>query len=246
MSYESDSLRNTYLLFHYGTQAEILHGVGFDGSLIPDSAFEFPAATVDLFQQGESPVTRALDIGCAVGRSSFELSKIADHVIGIDFSHSFVDAADAIRKGESLPYLRYSEAHLSDELTASLPDGAVAENIAFEQGDAMNLRADLGSFDFVHAANLLCRLPEPLRFLNRLPDLVNPGGQLVMAAPCTWLEEYTPRQNQPAGATLDFLHQHLDANFELVEVREVPFLIREHVRKFQMSTSQTSLWRRKS
>ncbi len=246
MSYESDSLRNTYLLFHYGTKAEILYGIGFDGDSIPDAAFKFPAATVDLFQPSKPSVSRALDIGCAVGRSSFELSKIADHVIGIDFSHSFVEAADAIKKGGPLPYLRYSEAHLSDELTAGLPDGAVPENIAFEQGDAMNLRADLGAFDLVHAANLLCRLPEPLRFLNRLPDLVNPGGQLVMATPCTWLEEYTPRQNQPPGATLDFLHQHLDANFELVEVREVPFLIREHVRKFQMSTSQTSLWQRKA
>ena len=30
----------------------------------------------------------ALDIGCAVGRSSFELAKRFDQVVGIDFSHA--------------------------------------------------------------------------------------------------------------------------------------------------------------
>jgi 2-polyprenyl-3-methyl-5-hydroxy-6-metoxy-1,4-benzoquinol methylase len=33
---------------------------------------------------------RALDIGCAVGRSSFELARNFKEVVGIDFSHRFV------------------------------------------------------------------------------------------------------------------------------------------------------------
>lgn len=244
MSYESDVLRDWYLLFHYGTPEEILADIGFDTAGLPPRCLEFPVATVDA-AQCEAPVGRALDLGCAVGRSSFELSKIADETIGIDFSQSFVDAAEALRSGEHLHYRRYDEMHLSEMLTARMPTGARPDGIVFEQGDAMNLRDDLGSFELVHAANLLCRLTEPLRFLNRLPDLVKSGGKLVMATPATWLNEYTPKENQPEGVTLDYLRHHLSSAFEFVESNELPFLIREQKRKLQLSTSQTSLWIRK-
>ncbi|NNE90769.1 MAG: methyltransferase domain-containing protein [Verrucomicrobiales bacterium] len=245
MSYESDFLRNVYLLFHYGTPEEILDGIGLDASAIQGAALHFPEATVEFFQPYPD-AKRALDLGCAVGKSSLVLSKSIDEVIGIDFSQNFVDAAETIRSEGKIDYLRYREAHLSEKLTTEIPENARPEAVSFEQGDAMHLRLDLGSFDLVHAANLLCRLPEPLRFLNRLSELVAPDGQLVLATPCTWLEEFTPRENQPTGPTLDLLHEHLDADFELQKVEEIPFLIREHVRKFQLSTSQTSLWRRKT
>ncbi|MEC5126712.1 putative 4-mercaptohistidine N1-methyltransferase [Verrucomicrobiales bacterium BCK34] len=243
MSYESDVLRDWYLLFHYGTAEEITAGLGFDVAGLPARCLEFPVTTTEML--GDEPVGRVLDLGCAVGRSSFEFSRRAEAVIGIDFSQSFVDAAEAIRSGASLTYRRYGEMHLSEMLRASLPDGVNADRIQFEQGDAMALRADLGSFDLVHAANLLCRLPEPFRFMKRLPELVNPGGHLIMATPATWMDQYTPRENQPVGLTLDYLKHHLEADFEMVSVEEVPFLIREHRRKLQLSTSQTSVWRRR-
>jgi 2-polyprenyl-3-methyl-5-hydroxy-6-metoxy-1,4-benzoquinol methylase len=43
------------------------------------------------------PLGKALDVGCAVGGTSFELSRDFDHVVGIDFSHAFVDAANAMK-----------------------------------------------------------------------------------------------------------------------------------------------------
>ena len=244
MSYESDVLRDWYLLFHYGTPEEILADAGFDVSGLPNRCTQFPVATVDAAKVVE-PIGRALDVGCAVGRSSLELSKVSAEVIGIDFSQSFVDVAEQVRSGKNPTYRRYSEMHLSEELAAQLPEETNPERVSFEQGDAMNLRDDLGSFDLVHAANLLCRLPEPRRFLHRLSDLVKPGGNLVMATPATWMEEYTPAENAPKGRTLDFLQEHLSDSFELGEVSEIPFLIREHQRKFQLSTSQTSVWVRR-
>ncbi|MEM7601679.1 MAG: methyltransferase type 12, partial [Verrucomicrobiota bacterium] len=85
MSYESDILRDWYLLFHFGTSEEILEGVAFDLSSLPERCLEFPVTTVEAAGITET-VGRALDLGCAVGRSSFELSKLAEEVIGIDFS----------------------------------------------------------------------------------------------------------------------------------------------------------------
>tara|TARA_R110000850_G_scaffold66894_11_gene148481 strand:- start:2183 stop:2917 length:735 start_codon:yes stop_codon:yes gene_type:complete len=244
MSYESEILRDWYLLFHFGSPEEILDGIGFDPSGLPSRCLEFPVATVAAAGE-RGAIGRALDIGCAVGRSSFELSRWADEVIGIDFSESFVEVAESLRRGNETTYRRYREMHLSDDLAVKLPDGIRSERVSFEQGDAMNLREDLGTFDVVHAANLLCRLPEPLRFLDRLPSLVNSGGRLVMATPATWLPEFTPLENRPVGLTLEFIKKHLEPAFELLEVNELPFLIREHQRKLQLSTAQTSVWIRK-
>jgi SAM-dependent methyltransferase len=108
----------------------------------------------------------------------------------------------------------------------------------------MDLPADLGSFDRVHAANLICRLPEPRRLLDRLPALVRPGGELVLATPCTWLEEFTPPENWPGGATFDWLQSMLAPAFSLLQQADEPFLIRETARKFQWTTSLVTVWRR--
>lgn len=252
MTYESEILLDWYLLFHYGSPDQILDGVPLPREAFPPAALEFPLRTVEFFQRADSlprrsseePV-RALDLGCAVGRSSFALEEgFADEVIAIDFSRRFVETAEAIRDGRIPSCRRYSEGHLSERITLDFEVPPTPGRIRFEVGDAMTLRDDLGVFDLVHAANLLCRLPRPQLLLERLPDLVRPGGLLVLATPATWMEEYTPREHQPPGPTLDYLREHLGGGFEFLEAEELPFLIREHARKIQLSTAQTSLWRR--
>jgi len=233
--YETDKLVHEYLLFHYATPEEILpHENG------PVEALDFAVRTPSHTGRG----SRALDLGCAVGRSSFELSKTCDQVIGIDFSQAFINAAETIRTGIPLQYERLEEASTYTTLTASLPPGVHPENIRFEVGDAMNLRADLGRFDIVHAANLICRLPEPEKLLNRLPDLITPSGTLVLATPCTWLEEYTAKEHFPNAPTLEWLKEKLSPHFTLVEQHDEPFLIRETARKFQWTVSLLTKWER--
>jgi len=236
--YESDKLLHEYLLFHYGGADEIL---GWSGG--PGAALDFPVRTVAHFSK--RGVARSLDVGCAVGRSSFELSQSSEEVIGIDFSDAFIGAAQALAAGEPLTYQRLEEGEIRTELSAALPAGSAPERVSFEVGDAMDLRADLGNFDRVHAANLICRLPEPRRFLKRLPDLVKPCGELVLATPCTWLEEFTKRENWPEGRTRDWLEAELGGSFELVETADEPFLIRETARKFQWTVSMVTRWVRR-
>lgn len=239
--YETDKLLAEYLLFHFGTAEEILP----PGRLWPEgmtSALDFAVRTPKHFSKDE--VGRGLDLGCAVGRSSFEMSRCCREVVGVDFSHAFIRAAEELRSGESLAYSRREEASEVTGLVAHLPAGVDGSRSRFQQGDAMDLPADLGAFDRVHAANLVCRLPEPARFLNRLPSLVKPGGELVLATPCTWLEEFTPSHNWPVGGTFDWLRATLGPAFSLIRQAEEPFLIRETARKFQWTTSLVTVWRR--
>jgi len=249
-AYESQRLLHQYLLFHYGTPEEILEGATvFDGD--EAGGLYFPASTVwstlmfDLIDEEKEGKLRALDVGCAVGRSSFELSRLCAEVIAVDYSKTFIEAAKQIRSGQEVNLIRYDEGQSGTEVTVTCPEETNPDRVAFEIGDAMDLRSDLGQFDIVHVANLLCRLSEPIRFLDRLPVLVKPDGQLILATPCTWSEEFTPRENQPEGTTLDFIRARLDDTFELKREIELPFMIRDHARKFQFSTSQTTVWVRK-
>jgi len=82
---------------------------------------------------------------------------------------------------------------------------------------------------------------------------VRPGGQLILASPYTWLPEFTTQEHWLGGGeqagkeqtTLEALKIHLNADFALSAVKELPFLIREHARKFQWSMAQATVWRRR-
>lgn len=239
--YESQQILAEYLLFHFGTAEEILPP-SRTWPLGMRDALDFPVRTAAHFSSDS--VERGLDLGCAVGRSTAEMSRACDQVLGIDFSHAFIDAANALKLGKSLAYQRREEAGVTTPLTAHLPAGIDADKLEFLQGDAMNLPLDLGAFDHVHAANLLCRLPQPELLLARLPALVKPGGKLVLATPCTWLEEFTPAENWPASGTFEWLQSKLSPAFSLLRRADEPFLIRETARKFQWTSSLVTVWQR--
>lgn len=236
--YETQRLVDEYLLFHYGTPEDIL---GWAGG--PVDATGFPERVAR--HAADAPVGRALDVGAAVGRSSYVLSEVAQEVIGIDFSHAFIDAAEQLKENKEQTISRLIEGNLRDDIVIKVPESGNPDRITFQQGDAMNLSEDLGTFDRVLAANLICRLPEPERFLDRLPSLMNEDGVVVLATPCTWLAEFTPPENFPTGSTLEWLKKKMGANFELVQETNEPFLIRETARKFQWTVSQVTIWKKK-
>ena len=244
--YESDRLVREYLLSHYGESDEIL-----PWKTSPREALRFAQRCVRELINSSSVGrdARALDVGCAVGRSSFELAGHCREVIGIDSSAAFIAAAERIRQESALPYEYAVEGARTASATACLPPGIDAERVRFETGDAMNLRKDLGTFDVVLAANLLCRLPDPRIFLARAAELVKPGGQLLLTTPFTWLEEFTPCDKWIGGTaeseSADELTRLLEPHFELKLSKDLPFLIREHARKYQWSVAWGTRWVRR-
>jgi putative 4-mercaptohistidine N1-methyltranferase len=242
--YESDDALAQYLLFHYGTPEQIC-------PMLPEAraACEFPARCVSepLRQMALRQRRRALDLGCAVGRSSFELSRYFDEVVGIDFSARFIAAARRIGEERAVTVRVQREGAATDEMRLELPAEAGTGRVRFEQGDACALRDDLGTFDLVLMANLIDRLPDPARCLARLPSLISPGGWLVVTSPYTWLEEYTPREKWLAdeeSGTLGALKKIVAPTFLLRQTLDLPFLIREHRRKYQLGVAEASVWER--
>ncbi|MGJ8653652.1 MAG: putative 4-mercaptohistidine N1-methyltransferase [Opitutaceae bacterium] len=242
--YESDELLQQYLVFHYASAAEQFP-YPFGGS----DALGFPKrCAVEGVSHSVIPSgARALDLGCSVGRSSFELARSCEEVIGIDYSHAFIDAANRLQRDGVHPATRLDEGSATTALEVCVDPTIERSRVSFEQGDAQNIREDIGQFDVVIACNLICRLPEPMKVLNRLIELVKPGGQLFITTPFTWLEEYTPSENWLGDGAQDSfagLRRALEPSFQLEKRWDMPFLIREHARKFQYSIAQASRWTR--
>jgi putative 4-mercaptohistidine N1-methyltranferase len=242
--YETDSLLREYLLLHFGNAEET-----FGGLPGPAEALNFPCRCVtELLDVSLVPSNaRALDVGCAVGASCFELARTCSQVLGIDYSRGFIEAAKKLGERGSLDSAILVEAGRMLPFTARVPEGIDRARVSFETGDATALKPELKDFDVVLAANLICRLPKPMDFLNRVPELVKPGGQLLLTTPFTWLEDYTPQERwlgkqRPA---IEDLTEILEPHFELAHSKDLPFVIREHARKFQYGFPLGTRWIRR-
>lgn len=252
--YETEKLVNEYLAFHFCEEKNVRR------DLIPSNALDFPKRCADLCLQHSDgilkskSVCRALDIGCAVGRSSFELAKRFNEVIGIDYSHAFVDTCKHLKDLGSRIYFITNEGDLTTACSAKVSPDIDRSRCSFQQGDACDLPVDIGQFDCILAANLICRLHTPLDFLNRMADMVVPGGILVITSPYTFLEEYTPKGKWLGGyvengvevtgkATMKTV---LGKNFDLINEVDMPFSIRETARKNQLTVAEATVWRRKN
>jgi putative 4-mercaptohistidine N1-methyltranferase len=246
--YESDDSVDQYLLFHYGTADDQL-----PFPFGPREALFYPIRCVSDFLPAIGTVERALDLGCAVGRSTFELSLWARQAVGIDLSHRFVTAANRIKETGRIEIRRREEGEIVTRLRRELPLELHRERCQFEVGDATGLRTDIGAFEVVLAANLIDRVKSPEGLLRTFSALVHLGGHLILSSPYTWLEEFTPKsdwlggKSGPSGyaaATLERIKSVIGDSFELKLTKEMPFLIREHARKFQWSIAQATVWQR--
>lgn len=243
--YEGDSAVSQYCEAHYGrTFFEVAN---------------FPAACAKIcleFLEGKKK-DRALDLGCSVGRASFELAKEFSFVNGLDFSARFIRIAYQMQEKGVIRYELPEEGEIVSYHEKRLVDIGLADTkgrVEFFQADALNLKPQFTNYDLILAANLLDRLADPCKFLTTVHERLNAEGILVLASPYTWLAEFTDRDKWLGGYrkdgepyfTLEGLQDLLRTHFSMVaEPRDVPFVIRETQRKFQHSISQVTIWQRK-
>ncbi|HCW88646.1 MAG TPA: putative 4-mercaptohistidine N1-methyltransferase [Marinobacter sp.] len=242
--YESDRQLAEYAEFHFG---DMVYGVP-----------NFPKALAELAfaHMQDRPRRRALDLGCAVGRASFELARQFDSVDGVDFSHNFIRMATSMVDTGAVHYARVEEGDLVSDHTRTLESLGLSDSarkVGFYQGDACNLDTRFSDYDLVLAANLIDRLYRPRLFLDSMPARIREGGLLIIASPYTWMEEHTPKEEWIGGywkdgrryTTLDGLQNHLGGHFRLIDPpRKVPFVIRETQHKCQHSLSEVTVWER--
>jgi len=266
--YETDDSLHMYLGLHYPSSG-ITEGVPpiLPHDQSPVHGTHFPQRVANLLTSLNPKRTsnKALDMGCSVGGSSFELAKTFDHVDAFDFSENFINAAKSMQAGEKMDFMVPTEAELFETVEATLEPGVtpeIARKVNFFVGNACKIeelppvKGDGGNtYDGIIMSNLLCRLPDPVACLNGLSDIVNPEGIVVMVTPFSWLTDFTPRGKWLGGfldpvtneeiRSKDELQSIMEGNgFSKIHEEEMPLVIREHARKYQYIVSEATGWKK--
>ena len=144
--YESKRAVAEYLLFHYGAKKDLA-----PFSEIPiDFALNFSERSANIGKiavaRNHGNHLRALDIGCAVGGFSFELSKSFQEVVGVDFSHHFINAANELKATGEMNYSILKQGNIFYEEKAVIDSSIDRSKVSFYQGDACNLDPALGEY----------------------------------------------------------------------------------------------------
>ena len=241
--YESDALVSQYCEFQYG---DTHFGVE-----------NFAKATAKRATKYAKNKAKALDLGCATGRATFELAKEFDEVEGIDFSARFVQVGVKLKEDGKIFFSSVEEGDIVTHKTVSIEDLGyedVREKVSFWQGDACNLKPNFQGYDLIMATNLIDRLYNPRLFLQDVDKRLNEEGILVLTSPYTWQESSTQKEFWLGGytdeegnevRTIDALQEFLGKKFELVHKEDVAFVIKETARKYQHTLSELSVWKKR-
>ena len=242
--YTTDSIISQYCHFGWGENA-----LGVEN---------YPAkcASLALAYMKDKPKKKAFDIGCAIGRSTFELARGFDEVIGVDFSARFVQEAEALKQNAVLRYTMPIEGELENFYEVNLSTFNLdkeRKKVSFWQADACNLKPLYKGFDLIFGGNLIDRLYDPKKFLDSLAVRLNDKGLLILTSPYTWQEESTPKEKWIGGyrrdgenvTTLQGLEEILGSDFRLLDTQDVPFVIQETARKHQYTVAHMTVWEKK-
>ncbi len=210
--------------------------------------------------------TRVLELGCSVGRGTFELAKTFDTAVGVDFSTRFIRigmqlkatgkasfALPEVGKLDSFGKVDFTEAALSHLQ-------GLANNVDFIQGDACNLdRKKINDFDVIVIASGFTRLYSPDKLLADINSRLRLGGILVLASDNDWVESSTPLsswvgcyKDSKTGEivhAVDALAASLATHFDRVTVEgvqewELQQVQRKNARRSDISTMQVTAWRK--
>jgi SAM-dependent methyltransferase/uncharacterized protein YbaR (Trm112 family) len=131
----------------------------------------------------------ALDIGCAVGRLTLEMTKTHDRAVGIDTSLSFIRSARKLMHQRSLEFDLIVEGEITERRSGNLDPAFRFENADFIVADAMALPFRTDRFATASSVNILEKVPDPsLHFseANRVMDKTK--ARFLFSDPFSWDE----------------------------------------------------------
>lgn len=179
--------------------------------------------------------SKALDLGCCVGRTSFELAKIYDEVLGIDFSANYINIGVKLKLYDFVNYKIKKEDKTFEERAISLKDfdlEKVKDKVSFMQGDACNLKEIYKDFDLIFYSSLIDKLYYPKKFLEDVSRRINKNGFFVFLSSHNWFNEYINENN-------------LFLEFELLDKIEVSSFIKMKNKNYENKTLLMSIWKKK-
>lgn len=216
--YRLTATRDEYLAFHYPDTDPL---PAFLGPRSPPLSERYPFAVKKLWKPGR----RALDIGAACGRITFDLARDHGEAVGVDLSRVLLAAAVEVRANGRFDAPRNASFAVADALALPFPDGA---------------------FSTVVALNLIDRVPDPARALDEAARVTASKGLLLVGSPYTWKEEFTPRARWlgRVGEGGAEVRARLGPAFVREAETEMLFFLPHHARSGQLGRTHIQAFRR--
>jgi SAM-dependent methyltransferase len=135
----------------------------------------------------------ALDIGCSVGRLSFELSPFHRHVVGLDTSLAFIENARKLLQSKRVGFDMIIEGMITERRECSLNGDWRHDRTEFIVADAMALPFRTSDFNTVCSVNILEKVPDPMGHLTEVDRVLSEEtGLFIFSDPFSWDENVSP------------------------------------------------------
>jgi len=201
---------------------------------------------------------RAVDVGCGVGRATFELGRYFKFALGIDISTAHINIPLKMLEKSFVNYESPEEGEIKSLQSRTLMEMELEhamKNVEFLQNDVAIIAPEQRDFNLVLCANILDQIAQPRRFLEEIPDRMAPGGILVIASTnewnpkksdkSVWLGGYVDELKNEEVRSIDGLVEVLSRTFEPVEKPfDLPFAEKVNARRFDYRISEVTVWRK--
>ncbi len=176
-----------------------------------------------------------LDLGCAVGRGTFELARTCELAVGIDLSFGMLRVAERARRTGRAVFPLRRVGIVYDRAEVEIPD-VPAERMSFWCCDVGVLPFPDGVFAGALSLNVLDCAAAPVAHLTEMRRVLAGDGHALLSTPYDWSAAATPfeqwigghsQRAEHAGSGADLLRAYLPkAGFAIEAERDgVPWSV---------------------
>ena len=233
------SLISSYMDLHYGTfeSSKIGYSLGVD-----PGQFWKKIIGITKPNTGET-YRRSLDLGCSVGRYTFELARFSELAIGMDLKFNIVSQAAMFHRTKKISYEQRKHGRCFEEIeTVYSPP----QNVLFLVADALDPPFRAETFDLVAALNLIDNVKLPLVLMGQMDALLKQGGTFILGAPYEWQNDICEPEEWLETGDMDSpemiqrilenkLFPQMGITYEILQdIFDIPWLMRHHKRHWSM------------
>jgi SAM-dependent methyltransferase/uncharacterized protein YbaR (Trm112 family) len=185
-----------YCWDHYGDKAPEGEFGHLSEKTVPGSLVNCLNAGMTLLK--DKPGAPMIDIGCAVGRCTFELAaNNPGLILGIDLNFSLLRIAQHILRENhvTFPLRRSGVVYDRHQYGVEFEN---KECVDFWACDALAPPFESGSFYFANCLNVFDAVSAPRKLLVAIRNILKTGGKAILATPYDWTPP-TPMQNWVGG-----------------------------------------------
>jgi len=238
-SYTERSLISSYMDLHYGTFGGLTSPFI---SWIDSQKFWEKVVGIAKPQVGQI-YHHSLDLGCSVGRNTFELAIFSELAIGIDLKFSTVSAAAMFQQNQKISFERRKHGRSFEKIKAAY---SPPQNVLFMVADALDPPYRAEAFDLVAALNLIDNVRLPLVLIGQMDALLKQGGSLLVGSPYEWQpgicepEEWLETDDMDSPEMLQNILEgklipQMGLNYEVLEnIADIPWPMRHHARHYSL------------